>query len=92
MSSYVNFLCQQPLEYRKEKSTIKPEQKDKYVPAWDPTSKHQQPKEISGQISKLLGCYHMKYFYEGKLIAVSVVDFVDDGLSAVYFFYDPSFK
>ncbi len=48
MSSYVNFLCQQPLEYRKEKSTIKPEQKDKYVPAWDPTSKHQQPKEISG--------------------------------------------
>lgn len=34
----------------------------------------------------------MKYFYDGKLIAVSVVDFVDDGLSAVYFFYDPSFK
>jgi arginyl-tRNA---protein transferase len=34
----------------------------------------------------------MKYFYEGKLIGVSVVDFVDDGLSAVYFFYDPHFK
>jgi arginine-tRNA-protein transferase len=26
------------------------------------------------------------------LIGVGVVDFIDDGLSAVYYFYDPSFK
>jgi arginine-tRNA-protein transferase len=34
----------------------------------------------------------MKYFFEGRLIAVGVVDFVDYGLSSVYFFYDPAFK
>jgi arginyl-tRNA--protein-N-Asp/Glu arginylyltransferase len=46
MSSYVNFLCLQALEYEKQKSSILPENKQKYVPAWDPTSKHQQPKSI----------------------------------------------
>jgi arginine-tRNA-protein transferase len=34
----------------------------------------------------------MKYFIEGNLLAVGVVDMVDDGLSSVYFFYDPKYK
>jgi arginine-tRNA-protein transferase len=34
----------------------------------------------------------MKYTYEGKVIGIGVVDIVDDGLSSVYFFYDPAFK
>ena len=39
-----------------------------------------------------MGCYHMKYYYSNRLIGVGVVDFVDDGMSSVYFFYDPAFK
>jgi len=34
----------------------------------------------------------MKYYLDDKLIAVGVVDIVNDGLSSVYFFYDPEFK
>jgi arginine-tRNA-protein transferase len=30
--------------------------------------------------------------FEGRLIAISVVDIVDYGFSSVYFFYDPAFK
>ena len=39
-----------------------------------------------------MGCFHMKYEYENRLIAVGVIDIVPDGLSSVYFFYDPEFK
>jgi len=35
------------------------------------------------------GCYHMKYYYKGKLIAVGVVDILPTCMSSVYFFYDP---
>ena len=38
------------------------------------------------------GCFHMKYYYEKKLIAVGVIDVLPKGLSSVYFFYDPQFK
>jgi len=39
-----------------------------------------------------MGCYHMKYYLKGKLIAVGVIDIVPSGLSSVYFFYDPKYK
>lgn len=47
---------------------------------------------MTGEVKKLLGCYHMKYILEGKLIGIGVVDMVDDGISSVYFFYDPAYK
>lgn len=34
----------------------------------------------------------MKYYLDGKFIAVGVVDLVPNGLSSVYFFYDPEYK
>ena len=40
----------------------------------------------------MLGCYHMKYYFKEKLIGVGVVDMTDDGLSSVYYFYDPQYK
>jgi len=32
------------------------------------------------------------YFYNEKLIGVDLVDFLDNGLSSIYFFYDPVFE
>lgn len=39
-----------------------------------------------------MGCYHMKYYVDGKFIAVGVVDITPFCLSSVYFFYDPDYK
>lgn len=43
----------------------------------------------SGSEELLCGCYHMKYYFKGKLIAIGVVDIFPWCLSSVYFFYDP---
>ncbi|KAL5107071.1 Arginyl-tRNA--protein transferase 1 [Taenia crassiceps] len=38
------------------------------------------------------GSYHQQYWLDGeKLIAVGVIDIVPEGLSSVYFFYDPAY-
>jgi len=39
-----------------------------------------------------MGCYHMKYYLNGKLISIGVVDIFEDCLSSVYYFYDPDYK
>eukprot|EP01017_Pseudomicrothorax_dubius_P017783 TRINITY_DN19943_c0_g1_i1.p1 TRINITY_DN19943_c0_g1~~TRINITY_DN19943_c0_g1_i1.p1 ORF type:complete len:243 (+),score=65.99 TRINITY_DN19943_c0_g1_i1:60-731(+) len=39
-----------------------------------------------------LGCYHMRYYLDGNLLAVGVVDIFPTGLSSVYFFYDPAYQ
>ena len=62
------------------------------MPAWDSECKYQKSKKVTDKVQKLIGCYHMKYYFKGKLIGVGVVDMVDDGLSSVYFFYDPKYK
>lgn len=38
------------------------------------------------------GCFHMNYFLDNELIAVGVVDIFDEGMSSVYFYYDPKYK
>lgn len=43
----------------------------------------------SGNEELMCGCYHMKYYLKGKLLAVGVVDILPTCLSSVYFFYDP---
>jgi len=32
------------------------------------------------------------YFVDGKLVGVDLVDFLEDGISAIYFFYDPDYS
>ena len=32
------------------------------------------------------------YFVDGKLVAVDLIDILDDGISAIYFFYDPDYE
>ena len=45
----------------------------------------------SGKVLQL-GCFHMNYYLDGKLVAVGVIDFVPRGMSSVYFFFDPILK
>jgi len=32
------------------------------------------------------------YFYDGKLIAVDLIDVLEDGISSIYFYYDPDYS
>lgn len=49
-------------------------------------------KDPNSGITLEMGAYHMNYYLDGKLVAVGVIDILDQGLSTVYCFYDPSLK
>jgi len=36
--------------------------------------------------------YEVLYYYEEKLIGVDLIDILDDGISSIYFYYDPDFS
>lgn len=36
--------------------------------------------------------YEVLYFYEDKLIAVDLIDILEDGISSIYFYYDPLYS
>jgi len=36
--------------------------------------------------------YEVLYFYENRLIAVDLIDILEDGISSIYFYYDPDFS
>ncbi|AET41072.1 arginyltransferase Ecym_7226 [Eremothecium cymbalariae DBVPG len=45
-----------------------------------------------GQKFKRFGPVHECYYYEGKLIALAVSDFLPSGISSVYFIWDPNYS
>lgn len=38
------------------------------------------------------GCFHLQYYLNGKIIGCSVIDILPQGVSSVYFYYDPDFS
>jgi len=36
--------------------------------------------------------YEVLYFYENRLIGVDLIDILEDGISSIYFYYDPEFS
>lgn len=46
----------------------------------------------SGKNPHRLGPAHECYYFEDKLIAIAVLDFMPSGISSVYFIWDPDFK
>ena len=49
-------------------------------------------KGVGGYRFKTMGCYHMKYYLRGKLIANNVVDILPGVMVSNYFFYEPILK
>ena len=47
---------------------------------------------IEGIRYKTMGCFHMKYFLRGKLIALNVIDILPETLVSGYFMYEPILK
>ena len=52
-----------------------------------PQSYHELYVSGSGSFGK-----EVLYFYHDKLIGVDLIDFVDNGISSIYFYYDPDFE
>lgn len=49
--------------------------------------------ELTGKIDSLgYGSFHQQYRLNGKLIAVGVIDILNNCVSSVYFFYDPDYQ
>lgn len=46
----------------------------------------------NGPKERKLGSWHQCYRFDGKLIAVGVLDLMPNGVSSVYLFYDPSYE
>ncbi len=50
-----------------------------------PSPENEPPKTLN------IGHFHMKYYYEGKLIALGVLDIVPTGMQSIYFLFDPDY-
>ena len=49
-------------------------------------------KNYDGPCTKGYGSFHQHYRLNGKLIAVGVIDILDNCVSSVYLFYDPDYS
>lgn len=84
-SSFKRFLCDSPFNDEIKMGS----QVD-----WDNLNnwyKNQNENESLLEIDRL-GPTHECYFYEDKLIALAILDFLPSGVSSVYFIWDPDFK
>ena len=59
----------------------------------DPEQLSQTEACIIGDVKSIgYGSFHQQYRLNGKLIAVGVIDILNNCVSSVYFFYDPAYQ
>lgn len=80
-SSFERFLCQSPFG---EESDLGTAEEFSQLNNW----KDLEPKT---QFLRR-GAVHECYYWKGNLIALSVLDFLDSGISSVYFIWDPNYR
>jgi len=51
-----------------------------------PSPENEPPKVLN------VGNFHMKYYFEGKLIALGVLDIIPTGMQSIYFLFDPNYS
>lgn len=82
-NSFKRFLCDTPFtDHEIHGTKAQWEFLNEKVSKW----KEQDPKS-----SKRIGPTHECYYLEGKLIAVSFMDFLPSGVSSIYFIWDPDY-
>lgn len=86
-NQFQRFLCTSPLMHLSYNGPLK-----KLKPS-DITSRSDIDHDIIGDVNSLgYGSFHQQYILNGKIIAVGVIDILNDCVSSVYFFYDPDYQ
>lgn len=90
--SFKNFLCENPFNIDYGSSFYK-QQLDLLNRYWYKFDLNDlQISKLKPPFSKILGPLHECYYYEDKLVAISFIDVLINGISSVYFIYDTDFK
>lgn len=87
---FSNFLCDTPFLDHEVRGNAKDWQElNTWVKNWSENGEL-RIKENGRQVSRL-GPTHECYYLDGKLIAISVIDFLPTGVSSVYLIWDPDY-
>lgn len=78
---FERFLCQSPLMSFTPNSHSSTQSKQDQEP----------PIDVESDSAITYDLYHMEYRYEGRLVAVGVIDILPKSISSVYLFYDPDY-
>ncbi|ODV60546.1 arginyltransferase ASCRUDRAFT_71034 [Ascoidea rubescens DSM 1968] len=90
--SFTEFLCDSPFNINYD-SPFYLQQLDILNNSWYKFDSNQIPDLKTKQpFSKILGLLHECYYYNDTLIAISFIDVLINGISSVYFIYDPDYK
>jgi arginine-tRNA-protein transferase len=82
MNQFQRFLCTSPLMPFSHNGPLITLSSDK-----------KKENNLIGNIDSIgYGSFHQQYRLNGKLVAVGVIDILNDCVSSVYFFYDPEFQ
>lgn len=87
LNQFKRFLCSSPLLQNSYNGPLNDIKKS------DLSKRKDIRQDIIGDVSSLgYGSFHQQYILNGKIIAVGVIDILNNCVSSVYFFYDPEFQ